>query len=146
MQRLIVVVRTVTAPTAVSPAKRRSVTLKLTATRFSVICMRNGESPSARQGRRSFMSGRRFFARSRSVDFSEQRKRTTHAHETACERIVASAAPRTPMPNTNMNSGSSTMLSAAPIVTVSMLVVEKPCAVMKALSPSESCTKIVPRL
>ena len=50
------------------------------------------------------------------------------------------------MPNTNMNSGSSTMLSAAPIATVSMLVVEKPCAVMKALSPSESCTKIVPRL
>ena len=38
------------------------------------------------------------------------------------------------------------MLSAAPIVTVSMLVVEKPCAVMKALSPSESCTKTVPRL
>ena len=58
------------------------------------------------------MSGRRFFTRSRSVDFSEHRKRTTHAHETACERIVASAAPRTPMPNTNMNSGSSTMLSA----------------------------------
>lgn len=92
------------------------------------------------------MSGRRFFARSRSVDFSEQRKRTTHAHETACERIVASAAPAHAHAEREHEQRSSTMLSAAPIVTVNMLVVEKPCAVMKALSPSESCTKIVPRL
>ena len=75
-----------------------------------------------------------------------RRKRKHHAALSACESTVAAAAPRTPMRKAKINSGSSTMLSAAPIVTVSMLVVEKPCAVMKALSPSESCTKIVPRL
>ena len=44
-----------------------------------------------------------------------------------------------------MNSGSSAMLQTAPMSTVSMPVVAKPCAVMKAFMPSVSCTKSVPR-
>ena len=89
---------------------------------------------------------RMFWGLSRRLVFLPIRKLTTHTQEMPWESTVASAAPRTPMFSPKMKSGSSTMLSAAPIVTVSMLVVEKPCAVMKALSPSESCTKIVPRL
>ncbi|EJX06869.1 hypothetical protein EVA_05022 [gut metagenome] len=37
------------------------------------------------------------------------------------------------------------MLSPAPIKTESMLVLAKPCAVIKAFMPSVSCTKMVPK-
>ena len=43
---------------------------------------------------------------------------------------------RQPKPSTKMNTGSSTMLVTAPISTLSMAVVAKPWALMKALSPS----------
>ena len=68
----------------------------------------------------------------------------THAADTACESMVASAAPLTPMPNVNISSGSRPILSTAPMSTVSMLVREKPCAVMKAFMPSATCTNTVP--
>ena len=82
--------------------------------------------------------------RSRRVLFSPVRNLTTHAAETACEMTVAIAAPRTPMPNTKMNTGSSTTLSTAPISTVFIATLALPCAVINPLRPSAVITKIVP--
>ena len=50
----------------------------------------------------------------------QRRKYTTNAAESSCESTVAAAAPRMPMPNTKMNTGSSTRLAAAPIITLSI--------------------------
>ena len=58
--------------------------------------------------------------------------------------MVANAAPRTPISNTKMNSGSRAILMAAPITTVSMAKVENPWAVTKEFSPSASSTEIDP--
>ena len=49
-----------------------------------------------------------------------RRKRKHHAALSACESTVAAAAPRMPMPNTKINTGSSTRLAAAPITTLSI--------------------------
>ena len=76
--------------------------------------------------------------------FFPVRKRTTHTADTACDRMVASAAPRTPMFSAKIKTGSRMMLSTAPMRTVSMLVRENPCAVMKAFRPSATCTAMVP--
>ena len=66
-------------------------------------------------------------------------------HEIACERIVASAAPRTPSSSAKIKTGSRTILAAAPISTAVILTFVKPCAVTKAFMPSVSWTNIVPR-
>ena len=81
---------------------------------------------------------------SRSRLLGERRKATAHAAETNWERTVASAAPRTPMSKTKMNSGSSRMLSTAPIRTVHIPMRAKPCALMKLFIPSPSMTKTLP--
>ncbi len=65
--------------------------------------------------------------------------------ETACARMVASAAPWTPRPRTKMNSGSRIRFSTAPMSTVSMPVFANPWAVINMFSPSVSCTNTVPR-
>ena len=56
------------------------------------------------------------------------------------------AAPRTPRPNTNMKTGSSTMLIAAPIMVVSILILAKPCVVMKGFMPKTTNTNTEPRI
>lgn len=48
------------------------------------------------------------------------------------------------MPRAKMNTGSSTMFVTAPMSTVYMPMLAKPCAVMKAFMPSVSCTNTVP--
>ena len=98
--------------------------------RLSVDCMIKGDSPRARQGRNTFGRGRRSSLRSRHLVFGPVRKRSTHAAETAWERIVARAAPRTPRPKPKMKMGSSSVFSPAPMRTVFMLTVVKPWAVI----------------
>ena len=63
---------------------------------------------------------------------------------TACEITVASAAPRIPIPNIKINSGSSMIFSTAPIATDIIAVFAFPCAVINVLSPTEICTNNVP--
>ena len=58
--------------------------------------------------------------------------------------MVASAAPRTPIPKPKMKMGSSTMLATAPMSTVAMETVENPWEVIKKFRPSEISTKMVP--
>ena len=55
--------------------------------------------------------------------------------ETACDRIVASAAPLTPRWNAKINSGSRTMFITAPIRTESIPVLAKPCVVINIFMP-----------
>ena len=105
--------------------------------------MINGEKPSliTRDISRhdSFCSLRRTSAR-----FDSARNSTAHSAERNCEITVATAAPLTPIPNTKMNSGSSATFVTAPITTVSIAVAEKPCAVMKLLSPTDSSANTLP--
>ena len=56
------------------------------------------------------------------------------------------AAPRTPRPNTNMKTGSSTMLITAPIMVVSILILAKPCVVMKGFMPKTTNTNTEPKI
>lgn len=83
-------------------------------------------------------SKRRYFLRTGITVRLPSRKLITHAADTACERMVASAAPRTPIWNTKINSGSSTMLSTAPIKTESIAVFALPCALIKVFNPNAS--------
>ena len=136
----------VIVPTASVPPAARSDVLKQTDTRLSVLCIMNGASPSATHGASSFQ-----FSRSRrrfrcSIVCLPVRKRRTNAALTACEITVASAAPCTSMWKTKMNSGSSSVFSTAPISTVIIPALEKPCAVMNGFKPRDSCTNTVPRL
>ena len=73
-----------------------------------------------------------------------RRKKKHHAALSTCERTVAAAAPRTPMRNTKMNSGSSTMFATAPSSTVSMPRVAKPCALIYTFMPSDTNENVVP--
>ena len=132
------------APTAISPPYLSREELKQTEMMLSVLCMMNVDRPSAMQGARSFISMRMFWGLSRRLVFLPIRKLTTHTQEMPWESTVASAAPRTPMFSPKMKSGSSTMLHTAPMRTVSMPVVAKPCAVMNAFMPSVSSTNSVP--
>ncbi len=76
--------------------------------------------------------------------FSAKEKKRTQMQETACDRIVASAAPLTPRWNAKINSGSRTMFITAPIRTESIPVLAKPCVVINIFMPRVSWTKIVP--
>ena len=59
--------------------------------------------------------------------FSETRKCTTHIALTACDRTVATAAPRTPICSTKMNSGSRQIFNTAPIRTDNIAIFAAPC-------------------
>ena len=98
--------------------------------RLSVDCMMNGDRPRPTQGSTTLARGRRFSRRSRHLLLLPAKNRSTHTADTAWERMVAKAAPRTPMPRPKMKMGSSTVFSPAPSSTVFMLTVVKPWAVM----------------
>ena len=113
-------------PTYKSPPYSFSPLLSVTSTRLSVLCMINGEIP---RDAICFITGRQyliFFLLRRILLFSDTRNLTTHAELTACEIIVASAAPRTPISKTKINIGSSTILISAPISTDNMAVFASP--------------------
>ena len=134
----------VIAPTARSPPYFWSEILNATVSRLSVDCMTKGDAPRLTAGSSSFVSMRSVLRRSRSTVVFPVRKRSTHAAETACERTVATAAPRTPMCRTKIKSGSSTTFNTAPMTTVFIATAEEPCAVMKPFRPSAVMTKTVP--
>ena len=118
--------------------------LKHTEMTLSLACITKLAAPSATQGSTSFAPGKRFSARSVSIVFLPRRKASTHTQDRHWDITVASAAPRTPMPRAKMNTGSSTIFVTAPMSTVYMPTLAKPCAVMNAFMPSVSCTNTVP--
>ena len=80
------------------------------------------------------------------IDFTANALRaTTQTHETHCEITVASAAPLTPILSPKINIGSSTIFDTAPIITVTMPIFAKPCAVINAFMPRVSWTNTVPK-
>ena len=118
--------------------------MKQTKITLSLDCMMKGARPSAMQGSTTEPLMRKFSFLMRSTVFLPQRKPTTHRQDTHWERMVARAAPFTPMCRAKIKMGSRTMLQTAPIATVSMPILAKPWAVIKAFMPKVSCTKIVP--
>ena len=136
--------RMVIAPTARFPPYFSREELKHRSRMLSVDCMTKGATPSPTQGMRRDRRMRRFSFFSLSTVFFPHRNHTAHTALSAWDRMVARAAPATPMSNRKMNTGSSTMLVTAPITTVSMLILENPWAEIKAFMPSVSCTKMVP--
>ena len=136
--------RIVIAPTATSPPYLSRLVLKQMFNTLSVNCMINGATPSAIHGPTVFGRIFRFPFRILSVVSFPSKNRTIHTQETPCERIVASAAPRTPICNPKIKIGSNIILHTAPITTVSIPVLANPCALMNAFSPNASCTKMVP--
>ena len=105
-------------------------TLNTICTALSVAVMINGESPRATTDSMIFAFGRISRSRKRNTELLRKKNPKAHTAPAACEIIVASAAPRTPMPNANMNSGSSAILSTAPTSTVIMDITLRPCAVI----------------
>ena len=111
---------------------------------LSLACITNVASPSEMHGRRSLAGMKKFSRRRRRSVLFPVRKRSTHTHESPCDRIVASAAPRTPIPSAKMNTGSSAMFSAAPSTTSRIACAAKPCAMIIWFSPAASSAKTVP--
>lgn len=144
MANCMMLVSTVMAPTAMSPPYWYSDALKHTAIRLSVDCMINGDMPSARQGSTTFALGRSSSRRSRHLVFFPSKNRSTHIMDTAWDKMVARAAPRTPKLNPKIKIGSRIVFKIAPMSTVFMLTVVKPWAVMNAFIPRVISTKAVP--
>ena len=126
MASCMMLISTVMEPTAMSPPYFSREELKHTAIRLSVDCMIKGDSPRAREGRKTAGTGRRFSRRRRQRVVDPVRNRSTHRAETAWDRMVARAAPRTPISSTKMKMGSRMVFRMAPIRTVFMLTVVKP--------------------
>ena len=118
------------APTAMSPPYFSREELKHTVIRLSVDCMMKGEAPRARAGSTTWACGRRYAARRCHLVFFPVRNLSTHTADTAWDKMVARAAPWTPMPKAKMKMGSSTVFRMAPISTVFMPTTVKPWAVM----------------
>ena len=76
--------------------------------------------------------------------FFPVRNRRTHTAEQAWARMVARAAPSTPMSKTKIKTGSRTMFTMAPRPTVSIPVLAKPWELMKGFRPRLTMTKRVP--
>jgi hypothetical protein len=74
----------------------------------------------------------------------EKRKLNTHMALQACDRIVASAAPFTPISNQKMKIGSNTIFNKAPIKTEHIAIDGRPCALIKAFKPVDISTNRVP--
>ncbi|CCY64343.1 unknown [Prevotella sp. CAG:1124] len=134
---------TVSVLTYISPNRLRPV-LSTKPTRLSVLAMIKGDTPRATIGTITLRSGRTYLHSIRKEARLEVRKRSTHTALHAWDMTVATAAPLTPMPNANMNRGSSAMLSTAPISTEYIATAGRPCALMNVLSPVDSSTNIVP--
>ena len=103
---------------------------------LSLACMMNAAEPRARHGNTILGLTSKFFNLMRSKVFLPHKKETTHTQDKAWEITVASAAPRTPISNPYMKIGSKMILATAPMITESMDILVKPCAVTKAFIPS----------
>ena len=90
----------------------------------SVMVITNGEKPSDRMENTRFKLKLMSLNLRRNAFFGENTKIAIHTNDIACDKIVASAAPFTPIPNAKINSGSSAMLATAPISTDNIAVTE----------------------
>jgi len=86
----------------------------------------------------------RFLYFSLSVDFLLHKNATTMIQETACEIMVAKAAPRTPIFNLKIITGSRVIFRIAPIATDTMDTFVNPSAVTNEFIPNVNCTNNVP--
>ena len=119
--------------------------MKHTAMRLSVAIIIKGDRPRARLGSSTDQLGLRYRRRIRMVVFLPVRNLRIQIMLTAWERMVARAAPRTPISSPKIKMGSRMMLQTAPMRTVSILVTVKPWALIKVFRPSVTRTKRVPR-
>ena len=126
MANCMTLVRMVIAPTAISPPYLSKEELKQTEITLSLACMMKEESPNARLGNTILDTSFKFFARILRCVLCPNKKANTQMQDIACEMIVASAAPWTPMPNPKIKMGSKMMLATAPMRTESMPVLAKP--------------------
>ena len=110
----------------------------------SVACIIKGDTPSADMLPIRRISGFILHILMRRLVFGEKRNRITHAADRNWDIIVATAAPLTPMLSPNIRTGSSAILTTAPMRTEIIATEDLPCAVMNILSPTAICTKIVP--
>ena len=117
-------------PTYRSPPYLCSPVFSVIVTRLSVLCIINGEIPSPAIILITSFFKCIFFNVRRITLFSETRKCTTHIALTACDRTVATAAPRTPICSTKMNSGSRQIFNTAPIRTDNIAIFASPCPLM----------------
>ena len=113
---------TVMIPTYRSPPYTFRVALHTTCTRQFVPCMMKPDMPRAAISRASFQSTGRFCLRICSPAFLPVRKRSTQTQDTVWLKMVARAAPPTPMSSAKMNTGSRARFSTAPIRVVIMPV------------------------
>ena len=107
--------------------------------------MMNGDTPNAITGAITRKRIRRFLGRIFKTVLSLNKNFNTHAADTACESIVARAAPFTPMRNPNINTGSSTIFRPAPIKVVNIAIRANPCEVINAFIPVVIKTNTEPR-
>ena len=135
---------TVITPIYKSPPQFRSVALQVTCTRQLVPDIIKPGKPKAIISRNSFPSRRICSFRSRRMARFPVRNRKTHIQDTHCEMIVASAAPRTPIFNAKIKTGSSTTFSSAPISVVHIPIRGKPWALIKPFMPVPNMANIVP--
>ena len=101
-------------------------------------------SPKVSIGKTTENFKRKNLGLKRQYPFFNRKNAITQAADSACEIIVATAAPRTPKSKAYMNNGSKPILATAPMITEVMLYRVKPCAVINAFIPKVSWTKIVP--
>ena len=122
----MILVRMVMEPTAKSPPYFCREVLKQMLSRLSVLCIINGDRPSARTGIRIPLEIFIFEIWIFNVVFFPVRNLRTQTAEIHWEIMVASAAPWTPICKPNIRIGSKTILITAPITTVNMLILAKP--------------------
>ena len=134
----------VRVPTYRSPPYRCRPEFSTTVTRLSVDCMMKGATPRPAIRETTARRRRMYCGRMRRPERRLHRNSTTQAALTAWDRMVARAAPRTPMSKTKMNTGSSTMFRIAPMSTEHIAVMARPWALMKVFRPRASWTKTVP--
>jgi hypothetical protein len=87
------------APTAMSPPYSSREELKQTEITLSLACIIKVAVPRATQGKMIFGVEMKYFGFNLRMLRLLLKKDRTHAQESACDMIVASAAPRTPMPH-----------------------------------------------
>ena len=83
MQNIMILERTVIAPTAISPFAACKEELKHTVITLSVACMMKGEIPKSRQGTTIFLRSRKFFHFNRKSECLLARNATTNTQEAA---------------------------------------------------------------
>ena len=113
-------------PIATSPPNLDNCILKHKEIKLSVDCITKGAIPKAKLGNNRLGTILKFsFFNLRTVCLP-LKKRMTQIALIACEMMVASAAPLTPILNPKIKIGSKIMFKIAPIKTVIILVLENP--------------------